>query len=408
MPPNAITASKDAPAINKAPATSGKDWYVVLYGKKVKVAQWAKRHPGGQKVLKVFAGRDATEQFEAFHSPKAIKQLDAFLAKSEDYKEGVDLPSWAPKEDIATDFVNLRRKLQEIGCFKTNWTDEVFKMFLTMGPQIFGAYLVHFTTWQWVGTILLAFGLQQAGWLAHDYSHHSVFASPQANDRVAAFLGWTQGYELFWWKARHNTHHVVTNEVGNDPDIRTAPVFVYVKQKLNWVQKYQQYYFLPVLCLLHFYWQVESVIFCVSRGWWKNTVALLSNYVFIAWVFSTATFSHWAVHMALKGFWTASVVFSTHYGEERLGKDHGMAFIEQTVRTSRNITGGLLVDYFTGFISRQVEHHMFPMMPRVNLPKSSPHVKAFLKKYDMPFHEDSLIECIRRNIEALNIHEHSD
>ena len=46
---------------------------------------------------------------------------------------------------------------------------------------------------------------------------------------------------------------------------------------------------------------------------------------------------------------------------------------------------------------------MFPTMPRCNYPRAQPLIKAFLAKYDIPFLEDNLIECMRRNIMQLRI-----
>ena len=42
---------------------------VYLYGKAVDVSKFAKLHPGGAKALRIFNKRDATEQFEMYHSP---------------------------------------------------------------------------------------------------------------------------------------------------------------------------------------------------------------------------------------------------------------------------------------------------------------------------------------------------
>jgi hypothetical protein len=110
------------------------------------------------------------------------------------------------------------------------------------------------------------------GWLGHDYSHHAVFQSVFANDAVSAVCGWLQGYELYWWKARHNTHHISTNEEGNDPDIVLMPLFHYVfgrtsvANSLNFLQRQQAFYFIPTLALLNVYWRVESLMFVATAS----------------------------------------------------------------------------------------------------------------------------------------------
>merc|ERR1719238_833157 len=130
-------------------------------------------------------------------------------------------------------------------------------MFLTLGPGILGAYLVR-GGMPTLGSFLLAFSFYLAGWTAHDYLHHGVFKGSHTmlvklNNVVGTAVGSYQGFSTEWWRRRHNTHHLVTNELGNDPDIRTAPVFTFVKhnpklaEALNWVQWKQQYYYVPTL-----------------------------------------------------------------------------------------------------------------------------------------------------------------
>ena len=109
-----------------------------------------------------------------------------------------------------------------------------------------------------------------------------------------------------------------------------------------------------------------------------------------------------------RGFMTGIVVFATHYGEEHLdGGDHKLTLVEQTALTSRNITGGYVVNVLTGYISLQTEHHLFPMMPTAHLEKCQPYVKAFFKKHNLLYRESNLVECVKFNIAALrhgNLH----
>ena len=89
------------------------------------------------------------------------------------------------------------------------------------------------------------------------------------------------------------------------------------------------------------------------------------------WVFSGQMC--WLPLMSLvRGFLTGIVVFATHYGEDILDGDHGMTLVEQTALTSRNITGGYVMNVLTGYISLQTEHHLFPMMPTSKLDKVGP------------------------------------
>jgi cytochrome b involved in lipid metabolism len=59
------------------------DAWIIIDGRVVDVTKWAKYHPGGEKVLLGFLGRDATAVFNAFH-PLWVKETRlSFLEKGE-------------------------------------------------------------------------------------------------------------------------------------------------------------------------------------------------------------------------------------------------------------------------------------------------------------------------------------
>lgn len=78
-------------------------------------------------------------------------------------------------------------------------------------------------------------------------------------------------------------HHVVTNEVGSDPDIDLAPVFTYMNKhvSLNFAQRFQHIYFLPLVAQLHFMWMTSSLRHTVARRMWGRCALLLLNHAFM-------------------------------------------------------------------------------------------------------------------------------
>lgn len=61
-------------------------------------------------------------------------------------------------------------------------------------------------TWlAWMGA-----GMQQAGWLGHDYVHGR---GPWCK-AMRSFAGWINGHSTHWWTQKHSMHHVFTNEHG--------------------------------------------------------------------------------------------------------------------------------------------------------------------------------------------------
>ena len=383
---------------------------VYLYGKRVDVTRFLRSHPGGAKALKIFKDRDATEQFVMYHSPAATKKMQLMAQNA---------PPAPPESAVATtpigaDFEALRLKFEQMGLYKPDYKDEAFKMFITLAPGILGARLLH-GGMPCLGSFLIAFSFYMCGWTAHDYLHHGVLKQSQRqlvvwNNAIGFLLGMWQGFAPGWWRARHNTHHLVTNERGNDPDIKTAPALTFVRncpalaKSLNGVQRWQQYYYVPLMALLDVYWRLESLQYLSARklkDTWLEWSMMLAHYAVVLTLFRGAY--GWLLFASLvRGFLTGIVVFATHYGEEHLdGGAHKMTLVEQTALTSRNITGGYVVNLLTGYISLQTEHHLFPMMPTAHLDKAQPHVRDFFRKHKLHYRESNLVECVKFNIAAL-------
>jgi fatty acid desaturase len=277
-----------------------------LFGKAVDVTAWMHRHPGGAKVLRMYSQRDATDVFQAFHSPMAHKKLAVLL------KTSPNVPCALKDDPVSADFRALTKELVERGHFKPQLLAEMLKVLSNLFLYSCAIYLVR-ERYHHCGALLLALAMQQSGWVGHDYSHHSVFRSPALNDVVARFFAWLQGYELLWWKARHNTHHISTNEEGNDPDIKTSPLFTYVNthhpallDRLNALQKQQHLYFVPALGLLHLYWRFESALYIAMRPTrlYLHGLLLVGHYALLFSLFRASPWSALLVGAIAKGLMT--------------------------------------------------------------------------------------------------------
>jgi fatty acid desaturase len=66
-------------------------------------------------------------------------------------------------------------------------------------------------------------------------------------------------------------------------------------------------------------------------------------------------------------------------------------FLRRQVLTARNVRGGWLTDFALGGLNYQIEHHLFPSMPRPSLRRAQPLVAAFCAERDVPYLETSLL-----------------
>jgi len=203
------------------------------------------------------------------------------------------------------------------GFFKADVLKEFLTTFCTFFMYILGFYLVFFTSYAWTGLFSIGFGMFQSGWVSHDYLHHAVLPSVYWNDVIGDIFGILQGYDKGWWKARHNAHHVTTNEVSHDPDIAIAPLLHFVQQypdlksTLRHIQKYQHFYCLPVLSLLDIDWRVESIIH-VYQNFHKDklpAVKLVAHYIAVALVMCITGVYPVILLSLLRGLCTSAIVF---------------------------------------------------------------------------------------------------
>lgn len=72
-------------------------------------------------------------------------------------------------------------------------------------------------------------------------------------------------------------------------------------------------------------------------------------------------------------------------------------FWKLQVTTTRNVTGGhgfpqAFVDWFCGGLQYQVDHHLFPTLPRHNLKKAHELIHSFCKEWNVQYHEADLVD----------------
>ena len=63
--------------------------------------------------------------------------------------------------------------------------------------------------------------------------------------------------------------------------------------------------------------------------------------------------------------------------------------------TSRNVRGGRFTDLLLGGLNYQIEHHLFPTMPRPNLRRAQPLVRQFCQQHGILYTETGLFGSYR-------------
>jgi fatty acid desaturase len=269
--------------------------------------------------------------------------------------------------------------------------------------------------------LLLAGGLglifTQFAFLGHEASHRQIFESGPANDRSGRVLAALVGISYGWWMNKHNRHHANPNKIGKDPDIEADTVSFLEESAatrtgaLAWITRRQGYLFFPLLLLEGLNLHVKSIRSLGSRtpvkGRWIELGMLAARFmIYFGLIFWLLPFGMaWAfigVQLAVFGLYMGASFAPNHKGMPIIPADVKPDFLSKQVRTSRNITGGWWATILMGGLNYQIEHHLFPSMPRPHLRAARTLVREHCRSNDVPYVEASLLSSYRTVIDYLN------
>jgi fatty acid desaturase len=108
------------------------------------------------------------------------------------------------------------------------------------------------------------------------------------------------------------------------------------------------------------------------------------------------------VHQGLFGLYLGCSFAPNHKGMPTLTDAEELDFLRTQVLTSRNVRGSRLVDFLLGGLNYQIEHHLFPNMPRPNLRRAQPLVRAFCQEHDLPYSEATMFGSYAEAIRHLH------
>ncbi|KAI8368102.1 delta-6-desaturase [Radiomyces spectabilis] len=416
--------------------------YIIVDNKLYDVTDFVDDHPGGADVLLTHVGKDASDVFHAMH-PVSAYELLANCYAGDLESAPVAKENMSSSAAFAQEMRELRDKLTDEGYFKASNLFYVYKVLSTLvlcGVSLGLIYKWgHSTLGVVVSAVILGVFWQQCGWLAHDFGHHQCFETRQLNDILVVFLGnFCQGFSLSWWKNKHNTHHASTNVSGHDPDIDTAPVLLWDEYaSANYygslsdepgmisrflaesVLPYQTRYYFFVLGFARISWAIQSLLHSFQEGAINKSAKLnfyeracliahwaLFTYCTIAWIDNiTNMILFFVISQATTGYALAIVFALNHNGMPVISQEKAetMEFFEIQVVTGRDVVLGPLGDWFMGGLNYQIEHHVFPNMPRHNLKKVKPMVQSLCKKYGIHYHNTTFIKGTFEVLQALDI-----
>uniref|UniRef100_A0A3B4V1G9 acyl-CoA (8-3)-desaturase n=1 Tax=Seriola dumerili TaxID=41447 RepID=A0A3B4V1G9_SERDU len=343
--------------------SSRNDQWLVIDRKVYNITQWAKRHPGGFRVISHYAGEDATEAFAAFHPNPTFVQK--FLKPLQIGELAASEPSQDRNKNAAIiqDFHTLRAQAESEGLFRAR-------------PLFFCLHLCHIVLlealawlmiWHWgtnwmltlLCSVMLATAQSQAGWLQHDFGHLSVFKKSRWNHLLHKFAIGHLKYGIK--KIKHMPYH-----------------------------RQHQYFFLvgpPLLIPVFFHIQIMHTM--ISRHDWVDLVWSMSYYLryFCCYIPLYGLLGSVALISFVRFLESHWFVWVTQMNHLPMDIDHEkhQDWLTMQLRATCNIEQSFFNDWFSGHLNFQIEHHLFPTMPRHNYHLVAPHVRALCEKHGIPY-----------------------
>ena len=322
---------------------------------------------------------------------------------------------------VRSDYAELSARVKDAGLMERRTGYYIAKFALTLGAFAAGwvaFVLIGATWWQLLTAVVLGVLSTQVAFLGHDAGHKQVTRTRQGSRLIGLLHGnLAVGLSFGWWLDKHNRHHAHPNHADLDPDVEPAGPLVFLPGQdagrrgvAAWATRHQAFLFFPVLLLEGLNLHVSSIQALRERPvrarWTEAALLAVHLTAFVAAPFLVLTpwqaLAFIAVHQAVFGFYMGCSFAPNHKGMPALTPEQEADYLRRQVLTARNIRGNRFVDLLLGGLNYQVEHHLFPSMPRPNLRHLQPLVAAFCAEKGIRYVETGLLDSYRQVLRHLH------
>ncbi len=293
----------------------------------------------------------------------------------------------------------------------------LFTVFLA--PYFLIVFLTQMPFWLFaVLSIVLGIGMAGIGMnVMHDGNHGSYSNKSWVNKFMGGTIYILAG-NVYNWQVQHNVlHHTYTNIPGHDEDLDAGRIIRFTKEA-KWLRfhKFQHYYSVFLYGLLTFNWSLttdfkqmnEYLKRNLSYGTAKNPKILWTTLVITKIIY----FAVWIVIPMILGIvwwkvligffimhYTAGLILSivfqlAHITDETTnphpnenGEMESTWAIHQLLTTVNFAPKNKIVNWYTGGLNHQIEHHLFPNISHIHYGKIAKFVKETAQECNLPYYE---------------------
>lgn len=283
-------------------------------------------------------------------------------------------------------------------------------LFLTMEIPTWGQLML---------TIIMGVGMAGIGMNVMHDANHGAYSSKKWINKVLGSSIYILAGNVYNWQVQHNVlHHTYTNIHGHDEDLEAGRVLRFSKHA-EWhkLHKFQHYYSIFLYGLLTFNWALTTDFFQTKKYLKRKlsfgkfpkpstqwSLLIITKIIYFSiWLLIPILFFDIAWYKILIGFfimhYVAGVILSivfqlAHVIEaadmplpEPSGTMKNTWAIHQLFTTVNFSTKNRIMNWFTGGLNHQVEHHIFPNISHVHYTKISKIVRETALEFNLPYNE---------------------
>ncbi|MET9478089.1 fatty acid desaturase family protein [Streptomyces sp. NPDC002917] len=320
-----------------------------------------------------------------------------------------------------SDFAPLLRAVKAQGLLerRTGWYAAVIAgNLLALGGVLTGLVLLGNTWWALLLALPLAILWSRTAFVGHDAGHAQITGDRRASRIIGlVHANLLLGMNEAWWNDKHVRHHANPNHIDKDPDVGVGALVWTQKQAAQRegfarrLTRNQARLFFPMLLLEGIALKISGFQYLrqqPARERVLSALLLVTHLGLYATLLLTVMSPGKAVvfalvHHALFGLHLGMAFAPNHKGMEMPDPDGDRwGHLQRQVLTSRNVRGAVLTDWFLGGLNYQIEHHLFPSMPRPHLRRAQPLVRAHCESLGMPYAETGLVESYRQALQHMH------
>ena len=268
--------------------------------------------------------------------------------------------------------------------------------------------------------IMIGVGMAGVGMnVMHDGNHGSFSKYTWINKLMGSSIYILAG-NVYNWKIQHNLlHHTYTNIKDHDEDLEAGVVLRFSKNaEWNPHHRFQQYYSILLYGLLTLKWaivtdftqlkryQKMNLTYANSKGHSVQWVGLIISKIiyFSIWIVLPILFYNIVWWKVLIGFfvmhYTAGLILSLVFQLAHVIGEADMplpdlktgimknSWVVHQMKTTVNFsTKNRIVNWFTGGLNHQIEHHIFPHISHIHYSKISAIVRKTAREFNLPYNE---------------------